>query len=302
MINIPGCEAFVKVKPIKKGWINENGVNDKKYYIETSDGQRLLLRIADVSEYKNKKAQLAMLERLCILDIPMSRPVDFGLCNDGMNTYQLLTWVDGEDVEALLPTMPKTEQYHFGLKAGRLLRTIHSILAPKGREDWNDTFNDILKNELATYHSKTELHCELGGIIVEYFNKNRDILGARSQTFIHGDYNPGNLIIMPNGEIGVIDFNSGYGDPYWDIFKVSWRPELFPHFYSGQIRGYFNSEPSLEFWKVYTYYFAYGALLALRSPQWAGFNNLEEGKIVAQNILDWSDNLNNPIPAWYLDC
>jgi aminoglycoside phosphotransferase (APT) family kinase protein len=295
MINIPGCEAFAKIEPINKGWTNE-----KKYYIETSDGRRLLLRIADASEYKHKKAQYAMLERISELDIPISHPVDFGLCDDDKNVYQLITWVDGEDVESVLPTMSKTEQYHFGLKAGRLLQKIHSIPAPEGTEDWDIYFNRMLRRELEAYHSRMELHSDFGEMIIEYFNENRDILGVRPQTFIHGDYNPGNLIIMPSGELGVIDFSSSYGDPCWDIFKVAWRPTLFPHFYSGQIWGHFNSEPTLEFWNAYTHYFAFGALIALTGPQWVGLNDLEEGKSVVQNILTWSDNFKNPIPAWYL--
>jgi len=227
----------------------------------------------------------------------MSRPVGFGLCDHNKSVYQLL---DGEDVESVLPTITKTEQYSIGLKAGKLLRKIHSIPAPESTEKWDINFDRMLRGELEAYHSRKELHSELSDMIINYLKENRDILGVRPQTFIHGDYNPGNIIIMPNGELGVIDFSSSYGDPYWDIFKVSWRPALFPYFYSGQIRGYFNCNPTLEFWNAYTYYFAFGALIALAGPQWAGFHNLEEGKSVTQNILAWSDNLKNPIPKWYI--
>jgi len=300
MINIPGCETFEKIEPINKGWDYENPNNDKKYYIETYDKQRLLLRIANLSEYENKKAQFDMLEQLSKVDIPMPYPIGFGLCNDGKNVYQLFTWVNGEDLESLLPTMSEADQYHFGLKAGNLLKLIHSIPAPEGTDDWIISFSTMLHEEIDTYQANTLLHCKSGEIIIEYFINNKNILSVQPQTFIHGDYNPGNLIIMPNNELGVIDFSCGYGDPYWDIFKVSWRPTMYSHFYSGQIRGY-TCEPSLEFWKIYTHYFAYGALLALRAPQWAGFNDLEEGRRTAQDILKWSDNLTNPIPTWYLD-
>lgn len=294
MKNIPGYEGFAKIEPINKGW-----TGTKKYYIETSDGRRLLLRVADASEYERNKNQHIMLERISEQDIPMSRPVDFGLCDDNKSVYQLLTWVDGEDVDSVLPTMSKAEQYTFGLKAGRLLRKIHSVPAPESTKDWDAVFDGMLLGELETYSSRTELHCELGDMIVAYLQENRDILGVRPQTYIHGDYNPGNLIIMPNGELGAIDFSSSYGDPCWDIFKVSWKPNLFPLFFSGQIQGYFNSEPTLEFWNAYTYYFAFGALIALAAPKWAGFNNLEEGKSVMCSILAWSENFKNPIPSWY---
>ena len=105
---------------------------------------------------------------------------------------------------------------------------------------------------------------------------------------------------MPSGELGVIDFSSSYGDPYWDIFKVSWRPSLYPHFFTGQIRGYFDGEPFSDFWKSYMHYFAFGALIALKGPKWAGFNNLDEGIDVVRDILDWSCNFKNLVPTWYM--
>ncbi len=296
MLIIPGCETFAKVEPINKGWSNE-----KKYYIETSDGRKLLLRIADASEFKRKQALYAMLERISELDIPMPRPVGFGLCNDNKSVYQLLTWVDGADVESTLPKISKAEQIKIGLKTGCLLRKIHSIPTPEGTEDWDNRFNRMLQSQLKEYDTKPELHCELGEMVIEYLNNNRAILGVRPSTCIHGDYNLGNLIIMPSGELGAIDFSSSYGDAYWDIFKVNWRPALFPGFFSGLIRGYFDSEPPLEFWNAYTFYFAYGALIALTTPERVGLNNLVEGKGVAQDILGWSDGLKNPVPAWYLD-
>ena len=298
LMSIPGCETFINVEPITKGWMPY----EKKYYIETSDGRRLLLRIADVSKYETQRALYTTLERIAELAIPMPRPVNFGFCDNNQSVYLLQTWVDGEDVESALPTLSETEQYCIGLKAGRLLKKIHSIPAPKGTEDWNINFDRMLHGEIESYNAKTELHSEQGDMIINFLRSNRKSLGVRPQTLLHGDYNPGNMIIMPSGELGAIDFGeSSYGDPCWDIFKIGWRPNLFPYFYSGQIRGHFDGEPTLEFWNAYSYYFAFGALIALQSPEWAGFNNPEEGKSIMQNIFAWSDNINNPIPAWYVN-
>jgi len=296
MINIPGFETFKKIEPINKGW-----TKDKKYYIETDNKRQLLLRIADVSEYERKKYEYDILKQVAELDIPMPRPVDFGFCDDNKNVYQLLTWVDGEDVQSVLPTITKTEQYNIGLKSGELLRKIHSIPAPGGIEDWNIKFNRMVNEQINEYHSRTELHSELGEIIIEYFNQNCDMLGTRPQSFIHGDYNPGNIIIMPNGEVGVIDFASGYGDPCWDISKAGWHPTLYPYFYSGLIRGHSDCEPTIEYWSVYTHCWALYAFYALTGPQWVGLDNFENGMNIVRDILAWSDNLTNPIPKWYVD-
>ncbi|MDR1560464.1 MAG: phosphotransferase [Clostridiales bacterium] len=64
------------------------------------------------------------------LGVPAPRHVDFGVCNGGKSVYQLLTWVDGEDAETVLPLLTETEQYVLGVRAGEILRKIHSFPAP----------------------------------------------------------------------------------------------------------------------------------------------------------------------------
>jgi serine/threonine-protein kinase len=51
MIDIQNHRDFTKIEPINKGWSS-----DKKYYIETIKGEKLLLRISDISEYDKKQA------------------------------------------------------------------------------------------------------------------------------------------------------------------------------------------------------------------------------------------------------
>ena len=43
--------TFRKMEPLDKGWSG-----DQKYYLEAEDGRRLLLCVADISEFKRKKA------------------------------------------------------------------------------------------------------------------------------------------------------------------------------------------------------------------------------------------------------
>ena len=72
MTDIKNYETFVKIEPI-----NEGLSSDKKYYIETVDGQRLLLRVSDIERYEHKKAEFERMKHMDAHDIPMSRPVDF---------------------------------------------------------------------------------------------------------------------------------------------------------------------------------------------------------------------------------
>jgi serine/threonine-protein kinase len=109
------------------------------------------------------------------------------------------------------------------------------------------------------------------------------------------------MIVIPDGDILVIDFNSynlSYGDPWWDLDNMAWMPVMFPHFYTGQMRGYFDGEPPREFWDVLLYYMAYDALAALTDPY--GLNGLEDGTKIVDNILNWTNSFQNHVPEWYL--
>lgn len=129
MQDIKGYCTFKKIEPVNKGWSN-----DKKYYIETLAGKKLLLRVADISEYAAKKTEFENMKQVAALDVPMSKPLDFGTCDNGKSVYSLLTWCDGEDAESVLPKYSEIEQYMLGFESGKILRVIHSIPAPKEQE------------------------------------------------------------------------------------------------------------------------------------------------------------------------
>ena len=131
MHDIKNYNTFIKIEPVNKGWSS-----DKKYYIETAEGRRLLLRVADISEYDRKKAEYEMMKQVAALGVTMSQPVDFGICDNGKCVYSLLTWCDGEDAETILLRLTETEQYVLGIKSGEILRRIHSIPASKEQEEW----------------------------------------------------------------------------------------------------------------------------------------------------------------------
>ena len=122
MTDILGGDRFVSAEPIEKGWSE-----DKKYCVTDADGEKFLLRITQIERYETRKALFSMLEQVAALDIPMCLPIAFGTCADGV--YSLQSWIDGEDLEAVLPLLSATEQYVLGLKSGEILRKMHSIPA-----------------------------------------------------------------------------------------------------------------------------------------------------------------------------
>ena len=296
--DIPEFDTFVKIEPLNKGWSG-----DKKYRIETADGAKLLLRISDIDKFELKKSEHAMLKRAAVLDINLSAPMDFGLCNNEKNVYQLLRWVDGEDLETVLPNLSETEQYVFGLKAGEMFKKMHTLPASENAEPWDAYFSRKLQDSIKFYNTNP-IKSETGDQVIRYLRENKHLIVDRPQTFIHGDCNKTNLIAMPNGQIGVIDFScydreGDYGDPWTEFLAVNWVGEVFPCFSTGMIKGYFDGKPPHGFFDVFAYYLAYDAMTELCIMFKDG--KPEDGMRHMANTLCWLNNLQNTIPTWYLE-
>jgi aminoglycoside phosphotransferase (APT) family kinase protein len=69
--DIPNHESFIKIEAINKGLSG-----DEKYYVETAQGQRYLLRISNIESYERKKSMYDMMGRVASLGVYMSVPVD----------------------------------------------------------------------------------------------------------------------------------------------------------------------------------------------------------------------------------
>lgn len=76
----------------------------------------------------------------------MCQPIEFGVCDEGV--YSVQSWGDGDDAEEVIPMLSDTEQYVYGLGAGRILKKIHSISAPVTQEDWEIRFNQKIDNKI----------------------------------------------------------------------------------------------------------------------------------------------------------
>ena len=174
---------IVNKKPILKGWSN-----DKKYCITDENGEQFLLRISDISLYDEKRSEFMMMQRVASLEIPMCKPIEFGICEEGV--YSVQSWINGESAEDLIPLLQPREQYTYGLEAGRILRRIHSIPAPESQEEWAVRFNRKIDTKIRNY-----VECSIkypnGQAFIDYISANRHLLNGRPQTYQHGDYHIG---------------------------------------------------------------------------------------------------------------
>lgn len=290
-------DTIAKKEPITKGWSE-----DKKYCVTTKDGTKYLLRISPLSQYESKKSLFSMMEQIAALDIPMCVPIEFGICDDGV--YSIQSWIDGVDLETVLPLssetlLPETEQYALGLQAGKIAKKIHAIPVPEPHEEWTVSFNRRIDKTIQEYNM-CGLKFDGDHQMFDYIENNRYLLKNRPQCFLLSDYNVINMM-YENGELKIIDFERyDIGDP-WDEFNcIVWSAMASPHFATGQLHGYFDGEPPMEFFRLLAVYIAFLVLSLISS--WAVSS--EYGRNVtmklAQNVLNWFDHMQNPVPTWYL--
>ena len=288
-------DTIIKSEPITKGWSE-----DKKYCVTIKDGTKYLLRISPISRYEMRKFLFAMMEQVAALDIPMCTPVEFGTCDDGV--YVLHSWIYGEDLRDIMPKLSDTEQYILGLKSGDILRKMHSIPAPDTQEEWESRFNKKTDRRIKTYqeYKARTLTSIIEEHFLDYVESNRKLLANRPQCFQHGDYHEGNMMIK-NGELIIIDFDRyDFGDPWDEFNRITFSAAASPYFATGQLRGYFGGEPPLEFFKLLMFYISSNQLGAVGWAHSFGESEVVFAKRQNEEILCWFDNMNNPVPSWYL--
>ncbi len=285
---------FVTKEPINKGWSS-----DKKYCVTNENGVKYLFRVSDISEYEKKLSEFNMMKQVSSLGVPMCHPIEFGKCDEGV--YSIQSWIYGVDAEEIISNLSDAEQYAYGLEAGSILKTIHSIPAPAAQEDWEVRFNRKMDYKINKY-IECPIKYENGQAFIDYINVNRHLLKNRPQVYQHGDYHIGNMMIDRNGQLNIIDFNrNDYGDPWEEFNRIVWCAQKSPLFASGMVDGYFDKKVPLDFWRLLALYISSNTL---SSVYWAipfGQGEVDIMLAQAKEVLSWYDNMKNPIPTWYLD-
>ncbi len=283
---------LVSKEPINKGWSC-----DKKYCITTAEGVKYLLRVTPEEKSTTRSDMFRMLQQVESLGVSMCKPVEFGKCDEGV--YTILTWVDGNDAEEIIPNLSDSDQYTYGFEAGRILKVIHSIPAPENQPDWETRFNTKIDHKIKMYN---ECPIKFDGAenIIAYIESNRHLLANRPQCFQHGDYHIGNMMIE-NNKLVIIDFDRyDFGDPWDEFNRIVWCAQSSPIFASGIINGYFDNEIPIEFWKLLALYISSNMLSSI--PWAIPFGESEVNTMLnqAKDVLSWYNNMQNPVPTWYV--
>lgn len=278
---------------IDKGWSG-----DQKYCAVTADGQKYLLRISSIDRLERKRREHEKMSEVALLGIPMCMPVEFGTCEEG--AYSIQSWIDGVDAEETVAAMDYATQYRYGVDAGRILAKIHTISAPADAPNWETRFNAKIDRKIAMYEN-CELKYESGGdAFLQYIAENRHLLQGRPQSYQHGDYHIGNMMITKDCVLTIIDFDrDDFGDPWEEFNRIVWCAQSAPAFAFGMVDGYFDGDVPMEFWKLLALYICSNTLSSL---PWAipfGEGEVQVMRKQAAQVLEWYVGMQQVIPTWY---
>ena len=283
---------IISKTPIDKGWSG-----DKKYRAVTHDGSVYLLRVATPERAERKKREFAQMQRVAALGIPMCKPVEFGTCDEGV--YSLQSFIEGYDAEEYIPTLPAKRQYEYGYEAGKILSCIHTIPAPDGVPEWESRFNAKIDRKIAMY-CDCPLKYDVDAPMLDYIASNRHLLKNRPQSYQHGDYHIGNMMVDVHGNLVIIDFDrDDYGDPWEEFNRIVWCVGASPAFASGMVDGYFGGNVPDAFWRLLALYICSNTLGSL---PWAipfGEREITTMKNQQAEVLAWYDCMRRIVPTWY---
>ncbi len=289
---LPGTENWRKILPVREGW-----GTDEKYEIYTHTGEHLFLRASSDADPKRKYGEFAFVQRCQGMGFVTPKTIDCGMHHG--RVYQLLGWVEGELLSHEIIGMPESEQYRFGQEAGRALAAMHSVMLEPSELAAAEGLVQRRKRTILNYMSSRHRMAGDDSVLIfiaEHVTQPKRIVG------LHGDFRLENLVLTPEGNLAVIDFDRRCVGDRWQDFQ---RAQAFSApcstaFVNGQLHGYFRGDPPDEFWEAFAYETAYGTIEQILWAIPFGENmigKMQENYVRA--MRDFRGFLPCEPPAWY---
>lgn len=293
--DIPEFKSWKEISQINKGWST-----DEKFYIENLEGKQFLIRLNNISEFDKKQSEFSAIKLISSSKINMSNPIAFGTCCNNQKVYMILTWVDGESAEEILPNLSENEQYNLGIEAGIILRKIHSIPIESIIIECEKDFRKKVETKIIQYKN-CGIKVPNDKQFLEFIIGNLGNLNDINQTIRHGDYHVGNIIITKDRKIGIIDFNRfDFGEPWKEFNRLmTFSRKISIPFAKGQIDGYFKNKVPDLFFKLSALYTAYDSLFSIISTIPFGGEDIKNTICLSKMIFDDYNGFDSYIPKWY---
>lgn len=294
-LSIPGSYDWTVIEPVTKGWSS-----DRKYYVETCTGEKLMVRIASAGDYEQKKTEFELLCQLEQMAFHLPKPLDIGICLGEQSIYTVYTWLDGEEATDKLTRFSPEQQYRLGNRAGHILKCIHSLpVSESQQKDWGRYFRHKIMRKVEKYH-QCPVKFQEAETIIDFINQHLDLLDTRPVTFQHGDFHVGNMIIDQKGNLGIIDFNRhDIGDPWEEFNRITWSAHISPAFATGQIDGYFDGKIPEHFFTLQALYIGANMISSIPWAMEFGDGEVETMKQQIQLVCDAFKGFSEIKPIWY---
>ncbi|MCM1043591.1 MAG: aminoglycoside phosphotransferase family protein [Corallococcus sp.] len=238
------------------------------------------------------------MKRIALSGVKMSMPIDFGLCNGGKSVYQILTWIDGQEAKDALYNFNIDEQYAFGQKAASILKQMEKVDYKPVSVEWSKIYRQRVLHYIELYR-KCGYIFENDELIFSFLRTGLRCIGERPTALMHCDFQKDNMIISPDGELYIIDFQMcDVADPYLVLTGAGVSAMYSIPFAMGQIDGYFGKTVPIDFWEKYNYYMIAEMLYAFT----VGVHIDEEREAslhMFDNEIDRIIRNETFIPSWY---
>lgn len=286
-------EEIMIIEEIEKGWST-----DKKYYIQLYNGAEYLLRKSALETFTRKTTEFDRVKQLLEVGLPISEPLDIKGVDDEI--HSLFRWLKGTDAEDRLKDLTEKEQYRLGVDSGEILKKIHQLdVVPEDFEAWESTFQRKIERNISRYQ-ECGLTYEDDAFFLDAIKQYQHLIQNRPQTFQHGDYHIGNMLLTDENELRIIDFNRwDYGDPWEEFNRIDFTAEMSATFATGQLDAYFSGQPPQAFFELLLLYISSNTLSALPWAMDYSEQEVQTMRDKAGRVREWYSNVNTVIPSWY---
>ncbi|MDM5189040.1 aminoglycoside phosphotransferase family protein [Bacillus sp. DX4.1] len=287
-------------KIVRYNFIPKGFSYDEKYKIELENGGVYFIKVCDLAIAEHKREEFEYMCHFEAIGVPVPKPFHFLELAELHKCVQVFEWIDGQDGEDTLEKLTIEEQYKAGNKGGEVLKRIHTLEKNDVKESW-ETYRWAKYERYLTQLMEYEVdYIDLDPVLT-FVEDHKCLLQDRPMVFLHDDFHPANTMFHNQEFRAVIDFDRfGFGDPIHDFYKVAlFTSEVSEPFAIGQVHGYFDGEPSLHFWKLYT---LYAAMTFPSDIVWSHKvtpDLLDRMKERLNRIFDDHDGFTSYIPGWY---
>ena len=294
--DLPGSEEIESVTRVARGF-----TTGEKFVVTTRAGC-FFVRVGSLARQGTLVDESAMLKICRGNRIPCPEPVAVGVDPDRDLCYSILTFIEGQTADQVLPDLSDREVAELGLASGQLLRRIHEIV-PSGdslnvrhhHRDRYEHWSEKLHGVGVVFHGQRQVE--------RYIDQQLNSMQEVAARFQHSDYHPGHLIVHDGELAGVIDFDrSEWNDPFRDFQRLPWNtcPTSLV-FARAQIAGYFPAGIPTNFWPRYNLYIA----LTLHRGAWAAHVKWPHNEDLFMRrtveIVDAHDFQDGGPPTWFHD-